>query len=141
MTLEKNQRMIRTQVTAWLLAAIGLRPCQIKAEFRTMHTRRARVGQLSAGQYHRPSHVDVGLPLTVHAAGFTSGTNPNLTRHPYTGAPGRCEWALYARWSQSRAGKKCTSKLEQAQTGTKHRKGRHLHTYNRQCRFLQGVAC
>ena len=111
-----------------MLAAIGLRQYPIKAEFRTMHPRRTRSGQLSAGWYHRPSHVGLGLPLTIITAGFTSGTNPNPTRHPYAGSPGRCEWAPYAGWSQSGLSKKCTRKLGLAQTGPKHRKGSYLHT-------------
>ena len=70
-----------------------------------MHPRRTRIRQLSAGQYHRPSHVDLGLPLTILTAGFAWGTNPNPTRHPGAGNPGRCEWAPYTTWSQWYMGK------------------------------------
>ena len=53
-----------------------------------MHPMRTRIRQLPAGQHHRPSHVDLGLPLTILTAGFASGTNPNPTRHPGAGVLG-----------------------------------------------------
>ena len=61
-----------------------------------MHPMRTRIGQLSASQYYRPSHVDLGLPLTILTAGFTSGTN-TLTQleTPMLGVLGG-EWAPYA---------------------------------------------
>ena len=45
-----------------------------------MYPRRTLIGQLSAGQYHQPSHVDLSLPLTILTTGFASGTNPKPTR-------------------------------------------------------------
>ena len=102
-----------------MLAAIGLRQYPTKAEFRTMHPMRTRIGQLSASQYYRPSHVDLGLPLTILTRGFASGTEPNPIRHPGAGSPG-CEWAPYASWPhQSYLGKKGSSTLGQAQNRTK----------------------
>ena len=89
-----------------LLAATGLRQYPTKAEFRTMHPRRTRVRQLSAGQYHRPTHVDLGLPSKILTAGFASGANPNPPRYPGDGNPGRCGWDPHATWSQSHLGKK-----------------------------------
>ena len=56
------------------------------------------IRQLSAGQYHQPSHVDLGLPLTILTAGFASGTNPDPTRQPDAGSPGQYERAAYAAW-------------------------------------------
>ena len=94
----------------------------------TMYPMRTRTWQLAAGQYNRPSHIHLELPLTILTAGFASGTNPSLNRHPGAGCPGRCECAPCATWSQSHLGKKCTSKLGQAQTGQNHRWGRKLHT-------------
>ena len=78
-----------------LLAVIGLRQYPIKSEFRTMHPKRTRIRQLSTGQYHRRSHVDLGLPLMIITAGFAASSNPNPTRHPGAGSPGRCEWTPY----------------------------------------------
>ena len=69
------------QGLGWLVATIALRQCPLKAEIRTMHPMRTNM-TASAGQYHRPRHVDLALPLTVLAAGFASGTNPNPTGHP-----------------------------------------------------------
>ena len=94
---------------------------------------------ISAGQYHRPSHVDLGLPLTILTAGFASGTNPDPTRHPGVGSPRRYESAPYATCFQSHPLLKSPSKLGQAQTGQNHRRGRYLHTHNRRHRFLQGA--
>lgn len=65
---------------------------------------RTRLGTLLAGQFHRPSPVDLGLPATILTVGFTPGTNPNPTnpaRHLHAGSPGWCEWASYTGWSQS----------------------------------------
>ena len=47
--------------------------------------------------------------------GFASGTDPNATRHSDVESPGRLEWVPYATWSHSYLGKKCTSKLGNAQ--------------------------
>ena len=71
-----------------------------------MHPGRTRICQLSASQCHRPKHFDLGLPSTMITAGFASGTNPNPSRHPGAGSPGRSEWAPYSTWSQSYLGKK-----------------------------------
>ena len=71
-----------------------------------MHPTRTRISQLSASQYHRPSHVDLGLQLTILTAVFASGIKPDPTRHPGTGSPGRCDFAPIATWSLSYLGKK-----------------------------------
>ena len=56
---------------------------------------RTRIWQLLAGQYYRPSHVDIGLPLTILAAGFASGTSPNPTKTPWR-SESWAKWAPYA---------------------------------------------
>ena len=42
-----------------------------------MHPMCIQTRKLPASQYHRPSHIHVGLPVTILTADFASGTNLN----------------------------------------------------------------
>ena len=117
----------------------GLR-YSIKAEFRPTHPIRTRIWQPSAGQYHRPRHVHLGLPLTILTTGLASGTNPSPTRRRGAWSLVWCEWVLSATWSQSYLDKRCTRSIGQAQTGQSHRRGGLVHTNTRRRRIILDTA-
>ena len=52
-----------------------------------------------------------------------SGTNPKPSRHPYTGSPGRSDWAPYAGWSHSCISQKMYDKARSSSNRAKTSKG------------------
>ena len=100
-----------------------------------MHPMCIQTRKLPASQYHPPSHVYVGLPVTILTADFASGTNINVDTLGLGVMAGVC--GLRMLHGRNRT---LTKKYTSLKTGQNHGTDRYRHTHDRRRRFLQGAA-